>query len=62
MFRHQHLGHHVAASLEITVHWTFADFEERSNVLLVIADANARHNFSPARMRTVVPLRLRGWI
>jgi hypothetical protein len=41
---------------------TFADFEERSNVLLVVADANARHYFLPARMRSVVPLRLRGWI
>jgi hypothetical protein len=31
-------------------------------VLLVVADANARHYFSPTRMRSVVPLRLRGWI
>ena len=35
-----------AASLEITVHRTFADFEERSNVPLAVADANARHDFS----------------
>jgi len=62
MFRHQHLGHHVAASLEITVHWTFADFEESSNVLVIVADANAAHYFSRARMRSVVPLRFRGWI